>query len=153
MKQVFLLTVVTTLFATSAQAVEFNKDAMKAMQEEGLKMVEESQGARAYKAANNFCLDMAGNGLVVRKCNANSKTQKWILDSQNRLVAHDGRCVAGPQLGKCGTSKAQKWRYDGKHRLTNENNMCLQVQASPPQAGTKVGVAGCRDNVAAQVWK
>jgi hypothetical protein len=153
MKQVFLLTAAAAVLASAAQAVEFNKDAMKSMQEEGLKIVEETQGARNYKTANGFCLDMAGNGLVVRKCNAGSRTQKWILDSQTRLVAHDGRCVTGPQLSQCGSGKAQKWQYDKQQRLANQNNACLQVQASPPSEGAKVGVAACKDKVAAQVWK
>ncbi len=153
MKQVFAFTAISALIATGAQAVEFNKDALKSMQEEGHKIVEESQAGRPYKSAGGLCLDIAGNGLVVRNCNANAKTQKWSVDGQNRMVAHDGRCLSGPQLSQCGNSKAQKWKHDNKQRLANQNNMCLQVQANPPQAGTKVGVAGCKDQVAAQVWK
>ena len=153
MKQVFLFTTLTTLLAGNALAVEFNTDALKSMQEEGHKIVEESQAGRPYKSAGGLCLDIAGNGLVVRNCNANAKTQKWSVDGQNRMVAHDGRCLSGPQLSQCGNSKAQKWKHDNKQRLANQNNMCLQVQANPPQAGTKVGVAGCKDQVAAQVWK
>ena len=152
MKQVFLLTAVTTLLASGAQAVEFNKDAMKAMQEEGHRIVEESQGGRAYKAGKEFCLDMAGTGLVVRKCQGGAKTQKWITDSQSRLVAHDGRCVDGASLVKCAGSKSQKWKYEGNH-LANQNKQCLQVQGQPPKAGAKVVVSACNKKAAAQVWK
>jgi hypothetical protein len=153
MKQVFLVTALLAATATGAQAVEFNTDALKSMQEEGHKIVEEAQAGRAYKAAGDLCLDIAGNGLVVRKCNAKARSQQWSMDGQGRLVAHDGRCVAGPQLAKCGAAKAQKWKHDGKQRLANQNNACLQVQSNPPQAGTRVVVAGCRDKAAAQVWK
>ena len=153
MKQVFLFAAMVVFTATGAQAVEFNTDALKSMQEEGHKIVEEAQAGRAYRAAGGLCLDIAGNGLVVRKCNAKSRTQQWSTDGQGRLVANDGRCVAGPQLAACGAAKAQKWKHDGKQRLANQNNMCLQVQSSPPQAGTRVVVAGCKDKAAAQVWR
>ena len=77
MKQVFAFTAISALIATGAQAVEFNKDALKSMQEEGHKIVEESQAGRPYKSTGGLCLDIAGNGLVVRNCNANSKTHTW----------------------------------------------------------------------------
>jgi hypothetical protein len=153
MKQVFLLTGVAALLSTSAQAVEFNTEALKTMQQEGHRIVEESQGGRAYRAANDFCLDVAGDGMVVRKCNVDSKTQKWIADEQGRLVAHDGRCVDGATLGKCGGTKSQKWNHDGKKRLSNNNKQCLQVQGHPPKAGAKVVAVQCNDKAPNQVWK
>jgi hypothetical protein len=153
MKQVFLLLLATGLLATGARAVEFNTDALKSMQEEGHRIVEESQGGRAFKAANNFCLDVAGAGMVIRKCKAESKTQKWVTDGQGRLVAHDGRCVDGARLAKCGGAKSQKWKHDGKNRLANNNNKCLQIQGSPLKGGAKVVPADCRDKTPNQVWK
>ena len=152
MKQVFLFTTLTTLLAGNALAVEFNTDALKSMQDEGLRMVEESEGGRHYKAANNFCLDIAGAGLVVRKCGEGSKSQKWITDSQGRLVAHDGRCVDGARLVKCGGAKSQKWKLQDNKRLTNQNKQCLQVASHPPKGETKVTAAACNKKAAAQVW-
>jgi len=128
MKQVFLLPALAAMLVTSAQAVELNTDALKTMQKEGHRIVEESEGGRAYKAANGFCLDAAGGGLVVRKCKDGAKTQKWTMDGQSRLVAHDGRCVAGPNLE------------------------CLQIQGNTPKDGAKVVAAGC-NKAPGQVWK
>jgi hypothetical protein len=152
MKQVFLLVLATALLATGAQAVEFNTDALKSMQEEGHRIVEESQGGRPFKAANNFCLDVAGAGMVIRKCKAESKTQKWVTDGQSRLVAHDGRCVDGARLVKCGGAKSQKWKHDGMKRLANNNKQCLQVQGSPLKGGAKIVAVACRDKTPNQVW-
>ena len=153
MKQVFLLTAAAALLSATVQAVEFNTEALKTMQQEGHRIVEESQGGRAYRAANDFCLDVAGDGMVVRKCNAGSNTQKWTMDGQNRLVAQDGRCVDGARLVKCAGTKSQKWKLDGKNRLANHNNQCLQVQGHPPKAGAKVVAAQCNDKAPNQVWK
>ena len=93
MKQVFLLPALAAILVTSAQAVELNTDALKTMQKEGHRIVEESEGGRAYKAANGFCLDAAGAGLVVRKCQGGSKTQKWKYDGNKRLANHNKQCL------------------------------------------------------------
>ena len=152
MKQIFLLTALAVSLAQGAQAIELNKDAMKTMQQEGHRIVEESQGGRAYKAGNNLCLDTGGGRLIVRKCNGGAKTQKWKMDDKKRLVAHDSRCVAGAQLAKCGAGKAQTWKHDDNKRLSNQNKQCLQVQGSPPKEGAKVTVAACGNKVAGQTW-
>lgn len=152
MKQVFLLAALTAVLVPGVQAVELNKEAMKTMQKEGHRLVEESQGGRAYKTDNNLCLDTGGGGLVVRKCNAGSETQKWIMDSNSRLVAHDGRCVAGAQLAKCGAGTGQKWKYDDRQRLANQNKQCLQVEGNPAKAGARVSASAC-NKAPAQVWK
>jgi hypothetical protein len=152
MKQIFLLTALAVSLAQGAQAIELNKDAMKTMQQEGHRIVEESQGGRDYKAGNNLCLDTGGGGLIVRKCNGGAKTQKWKMDDKKRLVAHDGLCVAGAQLAKCGAGKAQTWKHDDSKRLSNQNKQCLQVQGNPLKAGAKVGVAACGNKVAGQAW-
>ena len=153
MKQLFGLTTLTAVLATGTQAVELNTDALKTMQKEGDRIVEEAKGGRAYRAANNFCLDVAGNGLVVRKCNGGAKTQKWIMDGQGRLVAHDGRCVAGGQLAKCGPGNGQKWKHDGKNRLAGHNKQCLQIEGNTPEGGARVITAACNNQVSGQVWK
>lgn len=152
MKQIFLLAALAVSLDQGAQAVELNKDAMKTMQQEGHRIVEESQGGRAYTAGNNLCLDTGGGGLIVRKCNGGAKAQKWKMDDQKHLVAHDGRCVAGAQLAKCGAGKGQKWKHDDKKRLSNQNKQCLQVQGNPPKEGAKVTVAACGNKVAGQTW-
>jgi hypothetical protein len=153
MKRVFLITAVTSLLASGAQAIEFNQDALKSMQQEGHKIVEEAQAGRAYKAANDFCLDTAGDGLVIRKCNAGSKTQKWTMDGQSRLVANDGRCLDGARLAKCTGTNSQKWRHVEKKRLANHNNRCLQLQDNKLAAGTRVVATACNNKAPGQVWK
>lgn len=114
--------------------------------------MEESQGGRAYKAAGGLCLDTAGAALVVKKCNGNAKTQKWRMDGERRLVAHDGRCVGGVQLQKCGAAPAQKWKLDGKKRLANDTKKCLQPRGNPPASGSKIMAATC-SKAPRQVWK
>jgi len=152
MKQVILLAAILTACVSAAQAVDLNKDAMKTMQQEGHKIVAESQGGIAYKTANGLCLDTAGSGLVVKKCNANAKSQKWRLDGQNRLIAQNGNCVDGSQLKKCGKPASQKWKHDGKKRLANNAKQCLQTQTNPPKAGSKVIAAAC-NKTPKQIWK
>ena len=72
--------------------------------------------------------------------------------SQGRLVAHDGRCVDGARLVKCGGAKSQKWKLQDNKRLTNQNKQCLQVASHPPKGETKVTAAACNKKAAAQVW-
>ena len=62
MKQTYLLAGFLCLYATSAAAIELNTDAMKKMQAEGHKIVEEQQGARLLKLPNGQCLQAAGGG-------------------------------------------------------------------------------------------
>ena len=153
MKQLFPVTAFTLALAgaSGANAVDFNKDALKSMQEEGHKIVEEAEG-RTYKTANGLCLDVDGASLVVAACDPKSKSQVWRIDGQGRLVAHDGRCVASDKLQKCGSGNAQKWKVDDKKRLANAAKQCLQPQGNPPKAGAKVSAAGC-SKAANQVWK
>ncbi len=139
-------------FGPVVQAVDFNAEAMKSMQKEGHQIVEDSQQGRIYKSAGGHCLDKVGAGLVVKKCNAKVKTQRWRLDNKKRLVASDGRCVAGAKLQKCGSGKAQVWKLDGQKRLANNAKQCLQAQGNPPKAGAKVVVADC-NKAPNQVWK
>jgi hypothetical protein len=151
MKQAVAFVAFMLALGPAANAVEFNKDALKSMQEEGHKIVEESKGARAYEAAGGHCLDMKRDGLVIKKCDAKAKTQMWKFDGKGRLVANDGRCVTGAKLQKCADSKAGKWKLDDKKRLANGAKQCLQVQGKPPKPGAQVVAAACSKSPN-QVW-
>ena len=152
MKRIIAVSAIGAAFIASAQAVDFNTDALKSMQEEGHKIVSESQGARSYQASNGQCLDFKGNGLVLSKCSEKSNSQKWKRDDKNRLVAHNGRCIGGAQLQDCSNAKAQKWTHDAGYRLINQAKKCLQPQGNPPAAGAKVIVGNCSKSEH-QVWK
>ena len=135
------------------QAVTLNKDALKSMQEEGHKIVEESQGGRVWKSNTGQCLDIAGKALLIKQCQGKPSSQLWSFDDKGRLVAHDGRCVAGnAQLQKCNNSKEQQWKLDGKKRLANGAGKCLQPQGDPPKAGSKIAAVAC-SGAGRQVWK
>ena len=152
MKRIIIVSAISAAFIASAQAVDFNKDALKSMQEEGHKIVSESQGARTYKASNGQCLDFKGSGLVLANCSDKSNTQKWKMDDKKRLVANNGRCIGGAQLQDCSNAKAQKWTHDSGHRLINQAKKCLQPQGSPPKSGAKITAANCSKSEH-QVWK
>jgi hypothetical protein len=152
MKRAFLLAGLLLASITAVQAVDLNTDALKSMQKEGHKIVADSQGGKTYKTANGLCLDIAGGGLVVRKCNAKANKQKWQFDDQKRLVAHNGKCVDGAHLKKCVAAPSQKWKLDGKKRLANKSKQCLQTEGNPPKAGAKVVAAAC-GKAPNQVWK
>ena len=152
MKRAFLLAGLMAAGISAVQAVDLNTDALKSMQKEGHKIVADSQSGKAYKTSNGLCLDITGDGLVVRKCNAKVNKQKWRFDSQKRLVAHDGKCVDGAHLKKCGGAPSQKWKLDGKKRLANNSKKCLQTEGNPPKSGAKVVAVAC-GNAPNQVWK
>jgi hypothetical protein len=152
MKLKFVLAGLLVACVSAVNAVELNKDALKSMQEEGHKLLDESAGGRAFKGAGGFCLDVAGSGMVVKSCKPDTKNQLWKLDDQARLVAHSGQCVDGAHLKKCGSGPTQKWSHDGKKRLANRKKKCLQIQGNKPKAGAKVVISACNGS-ANQVWK
>ena len=129
---------------------QFNTDALKSIQKEGHKILEEEQSKRAFKLSGNLCLDTAGATLTVRAC-SDSATQDWRLDDQRRLVANSGQCVVGAVLRACGQSKNQLWRHDGQKRLINDAGTCLQAQGNPLKAGARVAAVAC-SKAASQVW-
>lgn len=146
-----------------AAAAQFNTDAMKKMQKEGLERLEEQKedGAvkpaatikaaevrRAYRFGANLCLDARGT-LSLAPCNGKVAAQQWVLDGSRRLVAHDGRCLAGASLVACGKGKFQQWVHDQRGRLRNDAGQCLQPRGV--KAGAPVAVAACGD-APAQVW-
>jgi hypothetical protein len=157
MKPAYLAAGLLALYIPWATAVDFNKDALKSMQEEGHKIVAEEQGFRAFKVGGQCLHDnnpgKTGAPVVTRKCDGKSKNQNWRADDQGRLVGQGGHCLAvqgnagaGAVTQKCGSSKAQKWQRDKKQRFTNGGGLCLQGK------GGKVTSAKCSD-AADQVWK
>ena len=160
MKSFYLLNagLLAALLAGGA-AAQFNTDALKKMQKEGHKIVEEEQAAkaaggktaaarRAYRVGNNLCLDGRG-ALTVETCNARSASQQWAMDGSGRLVAEDGRCLAGASLAKCAGGQAQKWTHDDRGRLRNAAQRCLQPASV--KAGAAVTAVAC-GAAPAQVW-
>ncbi|MEP4486748.1 MAG: RICIN domain-containing protein [Halioglobus sp.] len=152
MKPVVLVSTLLLAVAPLAGAVDLNKDAMKAMQQQGQNIVDESKDGRHYRAANGTCLDSKKSALVVNKCNDKTTSQKWKIDDKGRLLAHNGQCVAGIKLAKCGSAKNQKWKLDDKMRLVNQSKQCLEVPGKSPKAGTAVKTASCSKSKG-QVWK
>ena len=82
-------------------AAQFNTDAMKKMQKEGLERLEEEKAAetakpaaadkaaaarRAYRTGNKLCLDARG-ALSVEPCNGKAASQQWAFDAGRHLVA------------------------------------------------------------------
>lgn len=167
-----------TALLAGAAAAQFNPDALKKMQKEGHKIVEEQQAAEAaketaektakeiakprgvedaadtrlarhsYRFGANLCLDARG-GLSVQTCDSETATQQWALDAGGRLVAHDGRCLAGARLAPCAGGAKQKWVHDKRGRLRNGAQQCLRPGSRT--AGAPVRVAACSGKPM-QVW-
>lgn len=152
MKPVVIFSAVLLATSPFAGAVDLNKDAMKAMQQQGQNIVDEAQGGRQYRAAGGLCLDIKKETLVVNKCSDKAESQKWKMDDKNRLLAHNGQCVADTKLAKCGSGKNQKWKQDDKMRLVNQSKQCLEVPGKSAKNGTLVVTAGCSKSKG-QVWK
>lgn len=160
------------LWVAGAAAIELNTEAMKKMQEEGHKRLEEHQALRTFKLAGGQCLQAAGNPgkagvkLVSRKCNDKANNQKWQLDNKGRLASYGDTCVglagsdkegnkennkankeaaANAVLQPCDGSKDQKWSLDGANRLRNPQGLCLEAQ------GGSIKAAKCGDS-AQQKW-
>ena len=152
MKLKYVLAGLLVACVSAVNAVELNKDALKSMQKEGHKLLEDSAGGRAFKGAGGFCLGVAGSKMELRPCKPDTKNQLWKLDGKARLIAHNGQCVDGARLKKCGSGSTQKWSHDGKKRLANGKKQCLQIQGDKPKAGAKIVISAC-NNSASQVWK
>jgi len=151
MKKLYALVAALCVTGGANQAAaQFNPDALKKMQKEGHDIVAESQGEHTYRFGKDLCLD-ASDTLAVRKCDSKARSQHWKTDDQDRLVAHNGQCLVGGKLGKCGAGNAQIWSHDKQGRLANRAGKCLQVQGRPPRAGAKVIAVECNASPA-QVW-
>ncbi len=157
---------VAALMAIPSAMAQFNTDALKSMQKEGHKILEEAQAQseaeaqtqaqtpaqarRPYRLRGNLCLNAVGDGLTVSACDGRA-SQGWLFDAQRRLVAHTGQCVMGARLRQCGTGNGQLWRHDAQKRLVNDAGVCLQAQGNPPKAGARVVAARC-SGAFTQVW-
>jgi len=152
MKPVVIFSAFLLAASPFAGAVDLNKDAMKAMQQQGQNIVDEAADGRQYRAAGGLCLDSKKGALVVNKCSDKADSQKWKMDDKKRLLAHNKQCVADTKLAKCGSGKNQKWKLDDKMRLVNETKKCLEVPGKSAKAGTLVVTATC-SKAKGQVWK
>ncbi|MBA6413341.1 ricin-type beta-trefoil lectin domain protein [Parahaliea sp. F7430] len=155
MKPAYML--IALLVATAApavNAVSFNKEALKAMQQEGHKIVEQAESKRLYRAGAGLCLDSTGPRAVLKACNDKEAKQNWTSNEQQQLVASDGRCLGiangAAVLQKCSAAKNQQWQHDDKKRLVNNLQQCLQFQGNLV-AGANVIPAQCND-APRQVW-
>ena len=145
-KQGFIAAGILGLWVGSAGAVDLNTDALKKMQQEGHKIVEEERGKRMFRLANGNCLaaggtpGQAGASVVAQKCNDKANPQKWSFDDNGRLVSHGGTCVAtagnatkpgtNAVLQKCAGNAQQKWSLDKQNRLAGRAGLCLQANGS-----------------------
>lgn len=132
------------LWVASTSAVEFNTDALKKMQQEGHKILEDQQGPRVFRLGNGNCLQPAGDAakpgtnVALRKCDDKVKAQQWTWDSNGRLLSQAGTCLskagepnqlqANAVLRACTGAKNQQWEQDGEGRLINGVGSCLQAE-------------------------
>ncbi len=144
MKHAVFLAGLMGLYAAGSTAIELNTEAMKKMQEEGHKIVEQETATRQFKLPNGQCLQAAGAPnkagikLVSRPCNDKAANQQWQFDNAGRLVSQGGLCVgiggkgeepgANAVLQGCNKSDGQQWKVDGARRLQNGTGLCLQAQ-------------------------
>jgi hypothetical protein len=167
MKTVSIALAIAGICASAAFAVDFNKDALKKMQEEGHNIVDQEQGLRALRLASNLCLhaakpDKAGSKLQVAKCKPKSDNQKWQFDDKGRLATKGGVCLgiggeaqkagATAELQKCGGAKHQRWTLNDKGHLVNELGNCLQAAGQGTKAGAKLESRPCGKSPA-QTWE
>ena len=161
-KQGIVAMVVLGLWISAANAVDLNTDALKKMQQEGHKIVEEQGALLTLRLANGNCLAAAGKpgqvgaNLVVQKCDDNASAQKWQFDQQGRLVSHGGTCVgiagnaskhgSNAQLQECAGNPQQKWSHDKQGRLAGHKGLCLQA------TGGNVMAANCGKSPS-QKWR
>ena len=160
MKHACFIASMMVVYLPGAGAVEFNTEALKAMQEEGHKIVEESKALRAYKLPSGKCLHVGGDvtkpgtNLVITNCKPDLKNQKWRFDDQGRLVNQGGKCVgvagdpnkpgANALMQNCGAAKAQQWKHDDKKRLVNGVNKCLHAAGDAKTPGGNVVTTNCK---------
>ncbi|WP_157976716.1 RICIN domain-containing protein [Parahaliea mediterranea] len=143
MKHRFLIPGLLALCTAGAYAIDLNTDALKKMQQEGHKIVEEEGKFRAFELPNGQCMQAAGDpskagvNVVMRKCDSSANSQKWQINPKQQLLSHGDMCVAvnakaqtpgsNVVLKTCGGSKDQQWQLDDKGRLKNGFNHCLQA--------------------------
>jgi len=153
-----LLLTLLAILATPAWAAKFNPDAMKTMQDQGLKVADEAAGLAPLKAAGK-CLSpsgdnaKAGSALTVGECKDKSG-QRWRFDGAGRLMNGDGLCLgldgkpdqigAKGQLADC--ASAPNWKHDEQGRIVSSDGKCLEA------AGKGVQLKECGAGEG-QVWR
>lgn len=168
MKHAYFCAGLLAAYLPHATAVDLNTDALKTMQQQGHKIVEESRDWRSFSLANGQCLqvggptDKVGAKLLLRKCNARSDNQKFRFDEQGRLASVGGTCVgvagdankpgANAVMQACGGASFQGWKQDGNKRLVNGLGKCLQAAGKPEEPNGNVITNNC-NQAANQVWK
>jgi hypothetical protein len=168
MKYAYICAGLLAAYLPQAGAVDLNTDALKKMQQEGHKIVEESKQWRSFSLHNGQCLqvggppDKVGANLVIRDCNPKANSQKWRFDEQGRLTSFGGTCVgvagdatkpgANAVMQACGGAKFQSWKHDGKQRLVNGLDNCLQAAGKADAPSGNVVTANCSGSPN-QVWK
>lgn len=173
MKHTYLLAGLLAVYLPGALAVDFNPEALKAMQDKGKQIVQEAKAAEETKAMRPFvlpggkCLHVAGNptkpgaNLVIQNCNPEVVRQKWRFDEQGRLVNPAGLCVgvqgdpnkpgANAILQNCGPQAFQRWTRDDKNRMKNNRNKCLHAVGNANTPGGNVVTTNC-NKAPNQVW-
>lgn len=152
-KHGFITAGILGLCMATANAVDLNTDALKKMQEEGDKIIEQEKGMRMLRMANGNCLTAGGKpgqpgaSVVAQKCNDKSNQQKWSFDEQGRLVSQGGTCVGtagnatkpgtNAVLQNCAGNPQQKWALDKQKRIAGRAGLCLQAN------GGNVVAAAC----------
>jgi hypothetical protein len=158
MKRQLIMVGLLLAVASPMASAQFNTDALKKMQQEGHRLLEEAQeeegpavGApRRYTIGDNLCLT-AAQPLAIRRCRT-EPAQRWIMDEAGHLLSADERCLAGAQLAQCNNSNVHLWQHDDRDRLANKAGQCLQLQGGLPASDSKrVIVARCSE-AQAQVW-
>jgi len=163
MKISLVLAVALGLATAGANAVKLNPDAMRAMQEEGERKLQQAMQPRAFRLSSGLCLQRGGDGNVFAgACAAKNAAQKWHFDKHGRVVHNSGTCLA--VAGKpgspgsnvvtqgCGKSAHFKWKPQKNGQLVNAGKACLQAVGNINKSGANVNLGGCKAGPA-QVWK
>ncbi len=149
------------LLAPSAQAVKFNPEALRTMQEEGLKIANQLHTERAYRLGEQ-CLHLEGDlqnfpaNVVLQPCN-DSAHQRWRFDEHSRFRNQSGACMTvqgdNALAGACGEGDQFIWTLGTQGQMTlKSNGQCLTAQGKTVKAGANVGLAGCKGS-ATQIWQ
>ena len=122
-KHGFITAGILGLCMATANAVDLNTDALKKMQEEGDKIIEQEKGMRMLRMANGNCLTAGGKPgqpgasvvaqKVLQNCAGNPQ-QKWALDKQKRIAGRAGLCLqangGNVVAAACSGANNQKWQ-------------------------------------------
>ncbi len=163
MKTRLVLTISLCLGAAAAQAVKLNPDAMRAMQAEGDKMMQQAMQPRTFRLSTGMCLQRGEDGNVLTAaCDAQSPAQIWRIDELGRVVHSGGECLAvAGEPGKpevnvvtmvCGNGPEFLWMPNKAGQLVNSGTACLHAVGDVSQPGANV-ILGICEVGPAQVWQ